>query len=184
MTLNHYKFSASHDFLDFEFESDGRNGRIRKVVRFSPQNANGVTYFNLGFGDINSKTGSINDLSISSNLDTNKILATVAETVVVFTSCFPDAIVYAKGSTTSRTRLYQMGIASNWEAIELVLDVYGFINGRWEPFKKITNYEAPAPGRAPPPRSRAVAPHHPHPDATAVRKGATASAVGRGGSGG
>jgi hypothetical protein len=43
--------------LEFEFESDGPKGKIKKVVRYSPQNANGITDFNLGFGDLNPKTG-------------------------------------------------------------------------------------------------------------------------------
>jgi len=43
------------------------NGKIRKVVRYSPQNANGITYFNLGFGDLNEETGKIDDLATSNN---------------------------------------------------------------------------------------------------------------------
>jgi hypothetical protein len=33
----------------------------------SPQNANGITYFNLGFGDLNEETGKIDDLATSNN---------------------------------------------------------------------------------------------------------------------
>ena len=56
MSLNHYEFSSGKTFLDFEFDSEGRNGKIRKAVRYSPENANGITYFNLGFGDLNKET--------------------------------------------------------------------------------------------------------------------------------
>jgi hypothetical protein len=97
--LKHYNYSTSQNFLDFEFESSGKNGRIKKVVRYSPQNANGFTYFNLGFGDLNVETGRINDIAISDNQDTELILATVATTVLEFTTRFPDAIVFAKGRT-------------------------------------------------------------------------------------
>ena len=55
---------------------------------------------------------------------------------------FPDAIVYAKGSTPSRTRLYKMGIIANMKEVELVLDVFGFVDGKWERFTKNFNYEA------------------------------------------
>jgi hypothetical protein len=86
--------------------------------------------------------GEIDHFAISDSQDTELVLATVAATVLEFTSHFPDAIVYAKGSTSSRTRLYQIGISSNWIAIEPLLHVYGFTNGSWQPFKKNINYEA------------------------------------------
>lgn len=142
MNLDQYDINANPGFLDFEFDSEGPNGIIRKVVRFSPKNSNGITYFNLGFGDLDFKTGTINDQSISNNKDRDRILATVASTVSAFTEQYPDAIVYAKGSTPVRTRLYQMGICSNWDEINKVLYVYGFANEKWQPFEKDVNYEA------------------------------------------
>ena len=51
-------------------------------------------------------------------------------------------MVYAKGSTPARTRLYQMGINSNWSEIEPLMLVLGFVDGKWEIFKKNVNYEA------------------------------------------
>jgi len=142
MNLDQYPFNTNDNYLDFEFDSDGPNGKIRKVVRFSPKNSNGITYFNLGFGDLNIETGQIDDLSKSNNNDRNKVLATVASTVLVFTEHFPDVMVYAQGSTQARTRLYQMGITSNWEEINPLLHVYGFANGDWQLFGKDINYEA------------------------------------------
>ena len=142
MNLNRYPFSTNETFLDFEFESYGPNGLIKKIVRYSPQNANGITYFNLAFGDWNEKKGAIDDSVISNNNDKEKILATVAATVLEFTKHFPDVMVYAKGSNTARTRLYQIGISTNWAAIEPLLMVYGFYNDNWEPFRKSINYVA------------------------------------------
>src|SRR5258706_11641864 len=142
MYLRHYPFRTNESFLDFEFESEGPNGRIKKVVRYSPQNANGVTYFNLSFGDWNEETQGIDDSAISNNKDRERILATVAATLMEFTSRFPDVIVYAKGSSPARTRLYQMGISANWSEIEQFLLIYGFTNGAWKPFKKNANYKA------------------------------------------
>ncbi len=108
MNLERYEYYANETFLDFEFESEGPKGKIRKVIRYSPQNANGITYFNLGFGDLNEETGKINDFATSNNKDRDKILATVAATVLEFTENFPDVMVYAKGSTLARTRLYKL----------------------------------------------------------------------------
>ncbi len=142
MNLEHYPFNTNDNLLDFEFDSYGPKGKIKKVVRFSPKNSNGITYFSLGFGDLNTETGMIDDLSKSNNNDRDKILATVASTVLVFTEYFPDIMVYAQGSTPARTRLYQMGIASNWEVINPLLYVYGFTDGNWQLFEKDTNYEA------------------------------------------
>jgi hypothetical protein len=142
MNLDSYTFSTNQTFLDFEFESDGPNGKIKKVVRYSPQNANGITYFNLAFGDWNEATETIDDESISNNSDRDKILATVAATVLEFTDHFPDILVYAKGSNQARTRLYQMGISANLSEIEPILEVYGFYNGNWERFNRGMNYKA------------------------------------------
>jgi hypothetical protein len=143
MNHNKYKYSASDTYLDFEFDSEGPRGKIRKIVRFSPENASGVTYFNLGFGDLNSKTGKIDDLAISNNQDREKILATVAATVLEFSQHFPDVMIYAKGSTAARTRLYQIGISANWKEIESLLYVYGFEEDKsWQPFRKNVNYSA------------------------------------------
>lgn len=143
MNIEGYRILISDTFLDFEFDSDGPKGKVRKVVRYSPQNANGVTYFNLGFGDLNMTTGQIDDLAITNNSDRDKILATVAKTVLEFTMHFPDVLVYARGSTASRTRLYQMGISTHWEDISPLLHVFGYEQERgWESFQKNVNYLA------------------------------------------
>jgi hypothetical protein len=142
MNLSKYRYKTNDSFLDYEFYSIGPNGRIKKVVRYSPQNAGGITYFNLGFGDWNEKKNRIDDLAITNNKDRQKILATVAATVLEFTLHFPDVPVYAKGSTPARTRLYQMGIVANWKEIEPLVRVYGYVEGGWESFRKNVNYQA------------------------------------------
>ncbi len=142
MQLERYEYSTNETFLDFEFESNGPNGEIKKIVRFSPANANGRTYFNLVLGDWNEETRTIDDAAISDNQDTERILATVAATVLDFTEQFPDVIVFAKGSTPARTRLYQMGISANLKEIDHLLQVYGLQNRKWEPFRKNVNYDA------------------------------------------
>lgn len=143
MNQPQYEFQTNESYLDFEFESQGPNGRIKKVVRYSPRNANGKTYFNLGFGDWNEAEGRIDDSSTSNNQDTQKVLATVAATVLEFTAVYPDMPVYAKGSTPARTRLYQMGISAKLAEIEPILEIYALKKGGiWEPFQIGTNYEA------------------------------------------
>lgn len=143
MNQPQYEFQTNDSFLDFEFESQGPNGRIKKVVRYSPRNVDGITYFNLGFGDWNEAEARIDDGSNNNNQDTQKVLATVAATVLDFTAAYPDMLVYAEGSTPARTRLYQMGISANLAHIEPILEIYAFKKGvGWEPFQIGTNYEA------------------------------------------
>ena len=142
MNLHGYKYKTNEGFLDYEFFSEGPNGKIKKVVRFTPRNAGGVTYFNLGFGDWNEAKKRIDDRAISNNRDRDKILATIAETVLEFSQHFPDVWIYAQGSTPSRTRLYQIGITTHWSKIEPLLYVFGYPDGQWQPFRKSINYEA------------------------------------------
>jgi len=66
----------------------------------------------------------------------------VASAVIEFIKYYPDAIIFAKGSTPARTRLYQIGIFTNWQEISLLLDIEGFIEGYWLPIEKHRNYHA------------------------------------------
>lgn len=49
----------------FEFTSQGPKGAIPKIVKFSETNLKDL--YNLAFGDKDSDTGDLNDLSISNN---------------------------------------------------------------------------------------------------------------------
>lgn len=143
--VNHkrYDFQSNEVNLNFEFISTGPKGHILKVVRYSPQNANGRTYFNLAFGDWNESENTIDDHSTSNNQDSKKILATVAATVLKFTETYPDMPVYARGTTATRTRLYQMAIAANLQHIRSVVEIYGLTkHGEWKPFQTGINYDA------------------------------------------
>ena len=142
MKLEQYEYLVSDSYLEYEFVSDGPKNKIRKIVSYSPYNSNGITYFNLALGDWNEETGTIDDLAVSDNKDTLKILATIAAIVLKFTEHFPDMPVYVSGSTPSRTRLYQMSISAYWEEIEPIIFVYGYKDEKWELFRKNVNYDA------------------------------------------
>jgi hypothetical protein len=51
-------------------------------------------------------------------------------------------MVYATGTTKSRTRLYRMGITKYLEEIKQDFDVYGELETGWEEFRKDIEYEA------------------------------------------
>lgn len=137
MNVERYEYLTNDLFLDYEFISEGPSKKVKKELSFTPQNSDGITYFNLGFGDLDEGAGTVNDLAVTDNKDTEKVLATIAAIVVEFTAHFPDMPVYARGSTPSRTRLYQMGLSAHWKEIEQLLSVYGYANNEWTYFEKM-----------------------------------------------
>ena len=139
MQLPRYLYRTNNNFLDYEFNSIGPKGSIKKVVRFTQI---GVNIYNLGFGDLEEQTGEISDISVTNNNDSRKVLATVASTVHDFTLEYPETWVVAKGSTVSRTRLYRMGITNHWEEIKKDFKVFGLKDAAWQPFELRRDYEA------------------------------------------
>lgn len=139
MDLERYEIESSIGSKYFEFISNGINGNIVKVVKYVPF-PNQIEIFNLGFGDKNIETGELDDLVVSNNGDTDKVLATVAMTIYDFFEEHPYATVYLKGSTGSRTRLYQISINKFIEQITIDFDVYGELEDQFERFKKNVSY--------------------------------------------
>ena len=106
MNLERYEIEQMDEFT-YRFWSMGSKGKFEMRVKFTYIWQN---YFNLGFGVLDPETEALDDLIELRNGDSQKILATVASTVLLFLELFPLVRVYATGSTRSRTRLYQMGI--------------------------------------------------------------------------
>jgi hypothetical protein len=140
MLAHHYPVETSPDFQTFEFVSEGQNGSIVKVVRFTEINLK--NFFNLGFGDKDPSNGFVSDLSVTNNGDSQKVLATVVATLYVFFEMNPEATVIATGSTAARNRLYRMGIANNLAEAEKDFILFGLTNSKWEPFQRGKNYKA------------------------------------------
>jgi len=138
MKLPKYPLASSDKFLTFEFISEGKK-LIYKLVRYQPTNLEGV--YNPAFGDKDLSTGDIDDTIISNNGDSEKVLATVTATVYAFTDKYPDAWIYATGSTKTRTRLYRMGITKFFSEVTVDFEVLGERNGDWEAFKKDVDYD-------------------------------------------
>lgn len=140
MLTNHYKVNFAADYLTFEFISEGPRGSISKVVKYSEINIKG--FYNLGFGDKDPDTGFISDIAVTNNAGSYKVLATVAVTLNVFFTIYPDATVIATGSTEARTRLYRIGITNNLESIQAHYQIFGLTENGWESFKKGIKYAA------------------------------------------
>ena len=139
MSNERYELREGLNAMTYEFSSIRPKGKIDKVVIYSEIDDN---VYNLGFGDKNIDTGDIDDLVITNNEDSQKVLATVASTVYVFLSKYPEALIIATGSTKARTRLYQMGISKYLDEITADFNVFGEKDGKLHPFEKNIGYDA------------------------------------------
>ncbi len=140
MNLPKYQLKSGRELLSYEFTSQGSKGLIKKQVQFTLLNQEEV--YNLAFGDKDSITGEIDDLVISNNGDSEKVLATVVSAVYAFCDKHPDASIFASGSTPARTRLYRIGIAKYFNEIKDDFEIFGQLEDRWELFEKGKDYLA------------------------------------------
>ena len=83
MKKERYSFIKRSD-NNYEFISEGPNGNIIKSVEFSRLPMPEIEIFFLGFGDWDEKDSQFNDMSVSNNSDTEKILTTVAWALIDF----------------------------------------------------------------------------------------------------
>jgi len=139
MAIDNYDVKYSSNLMTFEFVSEGIKGKITKVVQYTPRGLK--NFYNLGFGDKKEETGEVDDMIITDNGDSKKVLATVASTVYRFTEKYPDAMIYATGSTKSRTRMYRIGISNNLKDIRKDFFVFGLKNNQWHDFEADKEYE-------------------------------------------
>ena len=77
-----YHLKTESKFTRYEFISEGNKGAIRKLIEFQTTSVEGV--YNLAFGDKDPLTGDINDLAVTNNGDTEKVLVTVVAALYVF----------------------------------------------------------------------------------------------------
>ena len=140
MRLPKYQLKSGEQLSSFEFISEGPNGFIVKRVQFTLLNTKGV--YNLAFGDKDPQSGTLNDLAVSNNGDSEKVLATVAGAVYIFCDNHPGSWIFITGSTQSRTRLYRMGISKFLEELSLDFAIYGRLNEQWERFESGKRYTA------------------------------------------
>ncbi|MBK8056288.1 MAG: hypothetical protein IPK35_24210 [Saprospiraceae bacterium] len=139
MNLERYDTLVTDDVLTFSFTSVGPKGYIQKLVIY--QHVEGPLY-NLAFGDRNGALGTIDDLIITDNKDTEKVLATVASTIFDFFATYSGTVVLAQGSTHSRTRLYRRYLTMFFDFIDQEFILYGELDGEIERFIKGKDYRA------------------------------------------
>jgi hypothetical protein len=139
MKIEKYHLKSDNTFTYFEFISVGAKGAIRKMIEFQTTSTPGV--YNLAFGDKDPVTGELNDLAVSNNGDTEKVLGTVVAALYAFFSKKPEALVYATGSTPARTRLYRMGITKFYDEVQNDFYLYGQIGDKLYAFEVGKEYD-------------------------------------------
>ncbi len=140
MKLDRYELKAGRNLTTFEFLSEGPKGQITKFIQFQQMN---LTFlYNLSFGDLNPFTRQLDDKVITDNGDSEKVLATVVAAVYAFAGHYPDAWIYATGSTETRTRLYRKGINKYFDIVKEDFDIMGEHQSEWEWYEKGKDYQA------------------------------------------
>lgn len=143
MLREKYSYAANEDGASFTFESTGPKGVIKKVIRYEKVASwADLSVYNLGFGDWSDELNDFDDSATSNNDDRDKVLATVASTVLEFTEKNGPLVVAAEGVTPARTRLYQMAIRANLVEVEKYFLIYGMYQGIPYPFEPGINYQS------------------------------------------
>ena len=140
MKLDRYELIAGRNLTTFEFLSEGRKGKIVKVIQFQQMNLENL--YNLAFGDKNADTGELDDKVVTDNGDSEKVLATVVAALYAFAYRYIDAWVYATGSNSARTRLYRMGINKYFDIVAIDFDIMGEHQNEWEWYENGKDYQA------------------------------------------
>lgn len=135
-----YEIIADSRMIFFEFVSEGEKGPVVKQVKYEKIDPAGI--YNLSFGDKDHTSGEVDDNVVTNNGDKQKVLTTVAVTVISFLDKYPNACIYATGSSKARTRLYRMNIVNNLKDIVELFTIYGLKNDNWEKFVKGVDYDA------------------------------------------
>lgn len=129
--------------MEFIFESNNQHGtnRVIKMASYVPIMRYGKVYYNLEFGDLNSRTRRIDDLVVTDNGDMRKVLKTVASTLEIFFEDFPDKQVHLDGSNQVRRAYYRKLIKDYYNFISPLFDVEGHTKGNLDLFRPGIEYD-------------------------------------------
>ncbi len=133
-----YPFKRIDDRITFSFESVSQERTISKLIEFRLLNPHAELY-NLALMDI-LPDGTISDMMVSNNQDMPKVLATVFQSINQFFIEKPNSKILIEGSTTSRTRLYQMAISKYFQELEPIYNIWGFKGDGLTTFVKGQNF--------------------------------------------
>ena len=129
-----YLYSKEHS-TRYHFVSVGKRA-VNKIVEFRPLKFDKI--YNLAFGDLNSDD-TIDDLAITNNADTSKVMSTIIQIVRDFSVSNPDIKIYFTGSTDQRTAFYQRIITMYFDDFIEEFDITAFEGDIKKPVEKIFN---------------------------------------------
>jgi hypothetical protein len=135
---NHYPYQASEDYLSFTFQSISEKRIVRKKAEFLLISDD---LCNFAFGDLTDKN-QIDDRAVTDNKDMNMVLATIIQILLEFLETHKNKAVYFQGSTTSRTRMYQIILRKEKPNWENKLIVYGIFNDEIMPYETDFAFDA------------------------------------------
>lgn len=125
MKYQTYEGTIAKDYSSFDFISIGRKGQIRKRIIFTQTSDKELV--SLALVDLR-HDDTFDDQVVTDNGDRDKILATVAKAVRIYTDKYPDKWIAFQGNTTARTRLYRVAISLHIVELSKEFEIYGLLN--------------------------------------------------------
>jgi hypothetical protein len=124
----------------YEFNSEGLQGTIHKMVRFE-EIAPGV--YNAALGDVR-ENGEIDFEINTNNGDYYTVIYTVADIIKHFSKVYPAAKIHITGTDDRRNAAYQRRLTVALQSSAVNFAFWGLKEdgGDWEPFSKSENYAA------------------------------------------
>lgn len=116
-----YPYRTDSEKEVYFFESIGPKGQIGKMIQFDFM---GENTWNLAFGD-RLDGHHFDDSANSNNGDLVKIMATVAETIRVFSERWPNRMIHIQPLDEKRKRLYNAIFSRHFHHIEADFYIFG-----------------------------------------------------------
>lgn len=136
MINKYYRFLGEENNTLYYFQSEGKQGKVIKVVQFALDNDN---FWNLGFGDL--QNIEVNDTILTNNHDAAKVLGTVARIIYRFFEQYPNETVVIKPVDEKRKRLYNLIFQRHFKEINEDFEIIGILGYKIEPYSISQNYD-------------------------------------------
>jgi uncharacterized protein DUF6934 len=115
-----YNISQISKYI-FEFPSIGKKRLLKQVVfskmEYSPA-------YNLSLGTV-LENGTVNFLDSSNNGDVVKVFSTIINCVKIFSGDFPDRLIFFKGNTEQKTRVYNEILRRHYDEFSIDFNIFG-----------------------------------------------------------
>ncbi|MCC7464678.1 MAG: hypothetical protein IT261_00320 [Saprospiraceae bacterium] len=138
MIDNTYQLYPNENTTQFIFFSEGRMGRVMKVIIISPYHRN---RWNLAFGDVQ-PDGGIDDTIKTNNNDVAKVIGTVAQAALLFSEKHPGCSLVIFPVDEKRKWLYNLIFRRRLEEIQEVFEIFGKKGRLWRAYDPNVVFDA------------------------------------------